>query len=294
MIRKAIVGLAAVLAAALAFSVGTGNHAATHHGPSAAQARTALVKYLRSYSPTMKWTSHLKPGAKRAGSLGVTKTGNLTKTGSYNWGGYATASSTAQAYTKVTGSWKVPKVTCSKEDRLTAIWVGLDGFTTSTVEQDGTLDWCFQGTAHYYSWYEMYPAASVDVGTSVAAGDRIIATVTRSGTSYSLKLTDSTHTKNSFSKTGSCALATCLDESAEWIVERPAFSSTGITPLAQIGSVTFTNSNDTAFGTNHVISKSANIYDIHIADSTNTYTLWKASGLNSAGNSFSGTWFNSY
>ncbi len=82
-------------------------------------------------------------------------------------------SSTNGTFTKVSGAWTVPTVTCTNEDRITSDWVGLDGFSSSTVEQDGTVSQCFEGQAVYYTWYEMYPAGTIAVGTSVAAGDKI-------------------------------------------------------------------------------------------------------------------------
>ena len=149
-------------------------------------------------------------------------------------------------FTNVSGSWTVPKLTCTKEDRITSDWVGLDGFSSATVEQDGTASQCFEGTAVYYSWYEMYPAGTVEVGASVTAGDKISASVARSGSSYTLKLTDSTRTANSFTKTASCPTSTCVDTSAEWIAERPAFTTTGIVPEAQFSSVKFSSASETA------------------------------------------------
>jgi Peptidase A4 family len=294
MIRKAVISLVAALAAVLAFSVGTSGHSASHHAPSAAAARAALVRYLRTYSPTSKWPAGLKPGETRVGPAAPSGSArSITQYKSFNWGGYASWTTTAQTYTKVSGSWKVPTLTCSAEDRLTAIWVGIDGFETTTVEQLGTLDWCFEGKAHYYDWYEMYPSSSVEVGKTLKAGDSISASVSRSGDSYTLKLTDSTRSGENISHTATCALTTCLDESAEWIVERPAFSI-GITPLAQIGKATFTSASTTAKGKSDVISKSPDPSEIQIYDATATYALWSPSGLNSSGNSFSGTWKNSY
>ena len=50
-------------------------------------------------------------------------------------------------------------MTCNAEDQITSNWVGLDGFGNSpaTVEQLGTISWCFQGTPTYFTWYEMFP-----------------------------------------------------------------------------------------------------------------------------------------
>jgi hypothetical protein len=249
------------------------------------EARAALIKDLRR-PDTAQFVAGLPRAGTRADSAAV---------GSYNWAGYADVSATAQEFTKASGAWTVPAVTCTGEDRVTSEWVGLDGATTSTVEQDGTSSQCFEDTAIYYSWYELYPAGTVEVGTTVAAGDKISASVTRSGASYTLKLTDSTHTANSFTHTASCALATCLDESAEWITERPAYSTTGIVPEAQFkAAVKFTAGSVTAGGKTTTISGYAGtIDDITCLDSTGTYDIVSTSGL-TGGNAFSNTWKNSY
>ena len=136
-------------------------------------------------------------------------------------------------------------MTCTAEDRITSDWVGLDGFSSSTVEQDGTVSQCFEGRAVYYSWYEMYPAGTIAVGTTVAAGDKIKASVSRSGSAYTLALTDSTRGANSFTKHATCATTTCPDTSAEWIAERPAYSI-GIAPEAQFATVPFSAASETA------------------------------------------------
>jgi len=248
------------------------------------EARAALVKDLRR-PDTAQYVSGLPRAGTRADSSSVL---------SYNWAGYADTSTTAQKFTKVSGSWKVPAVTCTAEDRVTSEWVGLDGATTATVEQDGTSSQCFQGVALYYSWYELYPANTVEVGTTVAAGDSISASVTRNSASYTLKLTDSTHTANSFSHTATCALTTCLDESAEWITERPAYSSTGIVPEAQFKTDTFTAASVTAGGKTTTISGySGTVDDLTCVDSTDTYDIVATSAL-TGGNAFTNTWKDSY
>ena len=111
---------------------------------------------------------------------------------SYNWSGYADVSATNQTFTEVSGRWRTPRVVCSAEDTITSEWVGLDGFSSGTVEQAGTVGWCFRGTPTYFTWYEMYPAGTVEVGTSLRPGDKITATVSRRGASYTLALTDAT------------------------------------------------------------------------------------------------------
>src|SRR5215472_14797946 len=97
------------------------------HAPSArflAEARIALVRYLR----------HNHPQAMLVHTGRAHSVKNATAAASYNWSGYADTSSTHQAFTKVSGNWTTPSVMCSAEDQITSNWVGLDGFSTSTVE----------------------------------------------------------------------------------------------------------------------------------------------------------------
>jgi Peptidase A4 family len=258
---------------------------ASHH-PSArflAEARRALAKYLRhDHAPAE--LAH--PGKVKAGPR------NTKSVESYNWSGYADVSTTDGAFTKVSGRWTTPAVKCTAEDTITSEWVGIDGFSSDTVEQDGTISWCFEGTPTYFTWYEMFPAGTVEVGTSLQPGDQITASVSRSGTSYTLALTDSTNRANSFSINATCAAATCVDTSAEWISERPSFAI-GISPLADYGSWQLTDGMETASGTSGTIGTFVPNYKINMIDATQSYLLSTSTAL-SHGTIFSTTWDNSY
>jgi hypothetical protein len=154
----------------------------------------------------------------------------LTQVESTNWSGYA---DTGSGFTKVTASWTEPSASCGSATSLAAFWVGIDGFTSDSVEQDGTLIECDGGTPSYFTWWEMYPSNDVQVvGDTLAPGDSISASVIRSGTSYKLTVTDSTHPANSFSTTQSCS--DCANSSAEWIAEAPS-STSGVEPLSDFG-----------------------------------------------------------
>ena len=61
--------------------------------------------------------------------------------------------------------------TCSRGDQYAAFWVGLDGYTSSSVEQTGSEVDCVGRTAEYYAWYEMYPGPSENYSNTVRAGD---------------------------------------------------------------------------------------------------------------------------
>src|ERR1035441_8195477 len=127
------------------------------------------------------------------GAPGPPRTKGLTDVQSTNWSGYA---DTGSGFSKVTGSWTEPSASCGGfTTSLAAFWVGIDGYNSASVEQDGTLIECYFGTAYQYTWWEMYPANDIQVvGQSLKAGDSISSSVVRSGTSYTLKVTDSTHT----------------------------------------------------------------------------------------------------
>jgi len=217
---------------------------------------------------------------------------NVTASGSFNWSGYADTATKHQTFTKVSGAWTTPSVTCNAEDQITSNWVGLDGFNSSTVEQLGTISWCFRGAPTYFTWYELFPAGTVEVGTALKPGDKIAASVTRTGTSYALKLTDATTAGNNISVTKTCALATCVDTSAEWISERPSFSI-GVVPQAHYNAFKLTAGSVTANGHTTTIGAGPGVNAITMIDATQSYNLNTVSAL-TGGNAFSTTWKNSY
>ena len=204
----------------------------------------------------------------------------LTQVQSTNWSGYADTSTT---FSTATGNWTEPSVSCSGgRTSYAAFWVGIDGFTSGSVEQDGTLAECSGGRAFYFSWWEMYPTNAIQtVGSSVQPGDSISASVVRSGTSYTLKVTDSTHSANSFTTTQSCS--SCANSSAEWIAEAPSGSG-GVLPLANFHSWTLSS----ATVNSGVISSFSDDEITMINSSGATKALPGA--LNGSGNGFGVTW----
>jgi len=157
-------------------------------------------------------------------------------TTSTNWAGYAADGSSGE-YTSVTTTFTQPKVTCSSGDQYSSFWVGLDGYSSDSVEQTGTEADCVGSTAEYSAWYEMYPAYPVTYSNTVAAGDTIVEKVIYEGSStYELYLADSTRGwSHTTTKTGSYD-----NSSAEVIAEAPY--SGGVLPLANFGTVTFKSS----------------------------------------------------
>jgi len=165
---------------------------------------------------------------------------------STNWSGYA---GTTGTYTSVSASWTQPAGTCSRGDQYAAFWVGLDGYSSTSVEQTGSEVDCIGRTAQYYAWYEMYPNASVTYSNTVRAGDHFNASVTYEGSNeYSLFIADTTQ---GWSHTTVQSLSGAPRSSAEVIVEAPCCTfSGGILPLTDFGTASFSNvkANGSAIG----------------------------------------------
>lgn len=215
---------------------------------------------------------------------GVHQIKGLSQVQSDNWSGYA---DTGSGFSTVTGSWTEPSGSCSgRTTSLAAFWVGIDGYSSDSVEQDGTLIECYFGTAYQFTWWEMYPTNDIQVvGESLRAGDSISASVVRSGTSYTLKVTDSTHTANSFSTVQTCS--GCANSSVEWIAEAPSGSS-GVYPLSHFSTWTETGATVTEGSTSGVISSFTDDQITMVDSSGLTKALPGA--LNGSGNGFSVTW----
>jgi Peptidase A4 family len=154
---------------------------------------------------------------------------------STNWSGYAAYGST---FTDVKGSWVQPTADCSglKGQKLTiaSFWVGLDGYTSNTVEQTGTDVDCVGTTALYYSWYEFYPASPVFGGADQTPqpGDRMDAEVSVANGTVTTTLHD---VDQGWTLTATTPAAKLAFSSAEWIAEKPAHL------LTSFGSVDFTS-----------------------------------------------------
>jgi hypothetical protein len=161
---------------------------------------------------------------------------NHTKTTSTNWAGYA---ATGGPFTKVSAKWIEPTVTCNQSNTYSVFWVGLDGFNSDTVEQTGSAAFCEGGSADYFAWYEVYPKEPIiEIPKPVMPGDAFSASATAvSSTSFKLVISDST--QNWTFKTTQTESGAQLS-SAEVIAEAP--SSGGVLPLADFGTVHFTNS----------------------------------------------------
>ena len=235
---------------------------------------------------------------------------HATAVQSANWAGYADTNDT---YNSVASSWTEPSVNCANSgggvngllgglgglggllggpSAASSFWVGLDGYTSTSVEQLGTDSDCNSGTPSYYAWYEMYPNPSVTLPSqdAVSPGDQMTAWVASNstGTSFMLSMKDTTRGWT-FSTTQSGS--GFARSSAEVIAEAP--SSCNIlfcseVPLADFGNVAYSGSSliDAANNTGSLSAFNAN----EITMSSNGTTLATPSSLSSDGSSFSVKW----
>ncbi len=207
---------------------------------------------------------------------------------STNWSGYA-VSAAAQAVTAVSGEWTVPTVT-GTGTAYSSVWVGIDGYTSNSVEQTGIEADVVNGVAQYSAWYEMYPNGPVTVNVPIHPGDTISASVTYSATTGKFTLTVADVTDNaSFSTSQSAPGA--QRSSAEWIVEAPS-SSTGVLRLANFGSATISNAQATINGTTGAINAPAwasQATSINMVSSAGTVEA-STSGLTANGEGFTVTY----
>jgi len=276
LVARALIASVPALALAVAFgpAAGASTAKAAAASPSARAAAAA-----RSALEHMSIGQH---GVDHRVSGHVQKLKGLTQVQSGNWSGYA---DTGSGFTKATASWTEPSVTCSRTTSLAAFWVGIDGYSSSSVEQDGTLAECSGGTAFYFTWWEMYPTNDIQVvGETLRPGDSISASVVRSGNSYTLKVTDSSRSGDSFSTTQSCS---CANSSAEWIAEAPSGSS-GVEPLAHFSTFSLSGATVSTASTSGTISSFTDD-EITMVDSSGRVEA-QPGALNGSGNAFSVTW----
>jgi hypothetical protein len=226
-----------------------------------------------------------------AAHLRVVRDDTVTST---NWGGYAVED--ASQFSDVRGSWVEPSVTCSSRTaQYAAFWVGIDGYSSNSVEQLGTDSDCTgKGRPSYYAWWEMYPANSVSLSTSkypVKPGDTLNAEVSVSGTSFTLSLHSSEGWTFSTVQSG----AGLARASAEWIAESPEICSftCRLAQLSDFGTMSFTGAEAAVGGgADQPVSAFTDNGGPHeiICETSNGTVRAQPSALGSGGTSFSMTW----
>jgi uncharacterized repeat protein (TIGR02543 family) len=226
-------------------------------------------------------------------------TPNISYLESSNWSGYADSGAT---FNVVSASWTVPTVNCqSSANAYSAQWIGIDGYTSSTVEQDGTEADCLGGSASYDAWYEMYGDSAVNSGYEVEispttnpvdAGDSMSASVSFSVSTgeWTLTIDDATRWSSAYSTT--ISFSTPARSSAEWVVERPEICSRtcSLASLADFGSVSFSNASTTTTSSSGSISANSYAAIEMVAGGYGSTVLAVPGALDSTGDDFTDTW----
>ncbi|KAF5383155.1 hypothetical protein D9615_004962 [Tricholomella constricta] len=167
---------------------------------------------------------------------------------STNWAG-AVLESAANTFKSVTGTFVVP-VPSEPSGGGTSLhsasaWVGIDGDTCQTAILQTGIDFTIaNGRVSYDAWYEFFPDFAHDfTGISISAGDTVQLTVTASSLTSGTAVIHNLSTGQTVSKAISSTAHLC-QANAEWIVED--FESGGsLVPLADFGTVTFSNAHAT-------------------------------------------------
>lgn len=225
-----------------------------------------------------------------------TKSSSHSQMQSLNWSGYAAATNLTSpannSVSAVSASWIVPTVTRSTPSASSdsAFWIGIDGYSSSTVEQIGTSHNWINGAPQHYAWFEMYPAGSYSITDfPLNPGDVISATIVYStGGIFTMTLYNDTQLVSYTIPTSYTTNHTAQRNSAEWIVEAP-YQNT-ILPLSDFGTAYMWGCNATINNVAGVLNNSAwqnaNIEMI----ATNNTAVATTSPVYQDGGSFSVKW----
>ncbi len=140
---------------------------------------------------------------------------------SSNWSGYALSRSRKGAFRSVSGFWIVPRVRSSRSNQYSSAWIGIDGFTNSSLIQTGTEHDYVNGKPLYYAWWEILPAAAIRIPYPVSPGNLMIARITRLRKNKWRILLQNRTLGWTFRKT---TTYTGPANSAEWIAEAPSIN----------------------------------------------------------------------
>ncbi len=216
---------------------------------------------------------------------------------SSNWSGYAAATSLKhpkdKSVSSVSGFWTVPTLFPLPNDAYTASWVGIDGYSSQTVEQIGTLQNWISGAQENFAFFEMYPQpAFLIVGFPVNNGDVVGGDVTYLGDHiFELTLYNVTQSVYTIIPTSYTKSKIAKRNSAEWIVEAPSLNNQ-VLPLANYGTINFTNCQTTIKGHTGSISNRRWKYDAITMAKIKSAPESVPSSLGFGGTSFSTVWYN--
>lgn len=157
-----------------------------------------------------------------------------------NWSGLATSGS----FQGIAGQWVVPSVQATAANKYSCTWIGLDGFTNSSLIQTGTEEDSVGGHTRFYAWLETLPATQTPIVYTngslvpVGPGDSMWSYIYKTATAnvWAIYLQDITR---GWSLSTTVTYAT-PGANVEWIHE--ATTENGkLVPPPVFGTVTFTN-----------------------------------------------------
>jgi hypothetical protein len=224
--------LTTVLLAALACAAESGTALAAPVPPAARRLTAGAPAAARSAPDA----SEIRSIPARSLSHLATLTRKKANPRSTNWAGYAVTGGT---YTSVASNWVEPNVACTANG-IVGFWIGLDGWGSTSVEQDGTGVDCSSGSPQQFAWWETYPENSIQVyDAPVAAGDRMSSEVA-SGRQRPVRHGADGLDAN-WSERNVVSAPTAQNASAE-IVAEAVTNGDSITALPDFGSIAFTGS----------------------------------------------------
>jgi hypothetical protein len=215
----------------------------------------------------------------------------------FNWDGYVATNTSS--FNAVSATYTVPTAHCDSaqpEDEWAAFWVGLDGFGSGTVEQDGVSAFCNgNGQAFYSAWWDMAPAFPTTV-FNVKPGDTIRASVTYDTSAGEFDfLIDDVTSGQSLSAASACETGqgSCARSSAE-VISEDAFGGDdidGLYFLPAYNSVAYSNVSvtDSSGHTGSLTDPAWTANSVRQVSSQGV-TKQTASALSSDGASFGTTW----
>jgi Peptidase A4 family len=149
-----------------------------------------------------------------------------------NWSGYVARAPVKPTYadpyfTRVTGTWTVPKATCGKPKAIASstVWVGIGGYASRDQEEVGTDSNCSaKGKPIYYAWFELVPYLSYrafpSIKSKVDPGDTMTGLVQiLSPTLVKLQLHNRT---KGWTFSRKITFSSQDTSTADWVVEAPA------------------------------------------------------------------------
>ena len=188
---------------------------------------------------------------------------------SSNWSGYVVTPPSGQQFTNVSGSFVQPAFTSTGTNSGASIWVGINGWEGSTVEQIGT-SWNASNNT-YVPWVEFYGDSNGSAnGTyyyeydlnnfagnsfNIQPGDTIQAQVvyvssTSTTSTFAFQFSDTSSTSGqttSWQGDLTTQYVVPARSCAEWIAEAPGLNGVEV-PLADFGAVQFTDCDATSAG----------------------------------------------